>query len=520
MKYDANDPFCDVDIVYIVRHGLREDQLRDPKTIKPPTNIPGDSPLADPEGLQQARAIAAFFLHLPVELRPSAVYSSGFYRTIQTASFTCQLLGIPLRVERGLGEWYEPTRKVRRRPAHVSQSCELFGLLDPLRPELGTLVEHAYEPQVVPSKNGETKRDMWLRCRRSARLLIEQHSFYGAATYEDEWQENPTASPGFLAMQTDDPPVRLLWVCHGASAIMMNSLLLGGEWKLQGECSTGSLTVFQRLRQDRPGAADLEQEYRLGVSETHHNPTIHKSHSFTQIPSPLNPTMHGPKPVRDAPSIPPPLDLESDRPGSARRENPFPMSWNPNLVDVIAAAYGKGFREDLYISPEEAWIALCKREMTPLESGTRDSPTDKEPRSAREWTIEQVDPKHGDGIPLCYKDELERYPPLRGPALESAGLAAMASLNTEVDDAKRHELDPHHILRLHAERTDPATDPETHVPSSWPKVDTVPLPPPLALRNWQVTLYDSLGHVFDETLQGLAKKNRWHFPAGEVPPSV
>ncbi|KAL4243532.1 Histidine phosphatase superfamily protein [Abortiporus biennis] len=95
-----------VETIYIARHGYR---LNWDTTIwKSETGLPRDPPLAA-YGVSQAEELAQHFLSLPEDERPTIIFSSPYYRCLQTARPVSKALGLPIYVEHGLSEWYSPT---------------------------------------------------------------------------------------------------------------------------------------------------------------------------------------------------------------------------------------------------------------------------------------------------------------------------------------------------------------------------------------------------------------------------
>ncbi|KAF9453774.1 PGAM-domain-containing protein [Macrolepiota fuliginosa MF-IS2] len=91
--------------IYIARHGFRLNWLT--TTWKSPTGLPRDPPLAA-YGETQAKELADYFLSLPEDERPTAIFSSPYYRCLQTTQPTARALELPIYVEHGLSEWYSP----------------------------------------------------------------------------------------------------------------------------------------------------------------------------------------------------------------------------------------------------------------------------------------------------------------------------------------------------------------------------------------------------------------------------
>lgn len=99
------------------------------------TGQPRDPPLAA-LGETQAKEVAAYFLSLPESERPTAIFSSPYYRCLQTALPTAQALNIPIYIEHGLSEWYSPVKPntgLHPRPGPASSATQFFpaGAIDP-----------------------------------------------------------------------------------------------------------------------------------------------------------------------------------------------------------------------------------------------------------------------------------------------------------------------------------------------------------------------------------------------------
>ncbi|KAI9453997.1 histidine phosphatase superfamily [Russula earlei] len=94
-----------LETIYILRHGFRANWLI--VDWKSPTGLPRDPQLAA-FGEVQAREVADHFQSLPDDQRPTAIFSSPYYRCLQTSRPTAITLGVPVYVEHGLSEWYYP----------------------------------------------------------------------------------------------------------------------------------------------------------------------------------------------------------------------------------------------------------------------------------------------------------------------------------------------------------------------------------------------------------------------------
>jgi len=120
-----------IEKIYIVRHGFRVNWVTTNWTS--PTGLPKDPPLAA-YGEEQAKEVAEFILSLPKDKRPTAIFSSPYYRCLQTSQPMVQALDLPLYVEHGLGEWYAPVAPgtgLHPRPASASVLKQWFPEIDP-----------------------------------------------------------------------------------------------------------------------------------------------------------------------------------------------------------------------------------------------------------------------------------------------------------------------------------------------------------------------------------------------------
>ena len=87
-----------VNKIYFVRHGSRIDN-EDP-TWEEDAERPHDPPLTG-EGFQQAAAAGMALKGKSI----GHLFSSPFYRTLQTADVIAEILDLPVRVEPGFSEW-------------------------------------------------------------------------------------------------------------------------------------------------------------------------------------------------------------------------------------------------------------------------------------------------------------------------------------------------------------------------------------------------------------------------------
>ena len=119
-----------VETVYIARHGFRLNWVN--TNWKSETGMPRDPPLAA-FGLDQAKELAAHFLSMPEDERPTAIYSSPYYRCLQTSEPVSRALGVPIFIEHGLSEWYSTVKAntgLHPRPESAESLKRYFSTID------------------------------------------------------------------------------------------------------------------------------------------------------------------------------------------------------------------------------------------------------------------------------------------------------------------------------------------------------------------------------------------------------
>ncbi|KAL8652074.1 MAG: hypothetical protein Q9226_004424, partial [Calogaya cf. arnoldii] len=140
-----------VTTIYVIRHAFRvaftlNSATGEYHTNSPsPTNIPSDPPLAA-YGVQQSHelAIALPKLDPPVDY----LYSSPYYRCLQTLEPAVEKLrlGIKVRADNGIGEWYGLASFDHPSPATPAILKSLFP----------SSFDDSYQASLVPPRSGET----------------------------------------------------------------------------------------------------------------------------------------------------------------------------------------------------------------------------------------------------------------------------------------------------------------------------------------------------------------------------
>jgi len=163
------------------------------------TETARDPPLAA-YGVAQSEELAKYFESLPDKKRPTAVFSSPFYRCLQTAAPVARALKLPLFVEHGIQEWYSPVKPdsgLHPRPANATKLQTYF-------PE----VDASYSSTWLPNRLGETVEEVKKRTDGFLTAFIPR-------------------------VQSGDPPpgghTHILLISHAATCITLIKSLAGHE---------------------------------------------------------------------------------------------------------------------------------------------------------------------------------------------------------------------------------------------------------------------------------------------------
>ncbi|KAH8102625.1 phosphoglycerate mutase-like protein [Cristinia sonorae] len=151
-----------VETIYIARHGYRLNW--DTTSWKSVTGLPRDPPLAA-FGVTQAEELAAHFASLPKVERPTAIFSSPYYRCVQTSKPVSKALGVPIFVEHGLSEWYSPAAPrtgLHPRPGSPTSLRKYF-----------TEIDDSWQPIYYPSRKGEDVEQCHHRAGQCVKAIVE-----------------------------------------------------------------------------------------------------------------------------------------------------------------------------------------------------------------------------------------------------------------------------------------------------------------------------------------------------------
>ncbi|OJZ89930.1 hypothetical protein ASPFODRAFT_128651 [Aspergillus luchuensis CBS 106.47] len=192
-----------LDTIYLTRHGHRLNWTIDYKTgtyhaqFSTPTGNPADPTLTS-HGVRQSHELAAHFTSDNISPKPFRIYSSPFYRCLQTIQPTVEALkqqqqtstsspdhineppaidthaDLTVRTEPGLGEWFGPTTFFHHpTPAPASVLSTHFPtILLPSQHEHVHEHGHTYNPILHPSTRGETIAQLHDRVATTLSALI------------------------------------------------------------------------------------------------------------------------------------------------------------------------------------------------------------------------------------------------------------------------------------------------------------------------------------------------------------
>ncbi|KAM5435446.1 hypothetical protein McanCB21832_003149 [Microsporum canis] len=251
-----------LDTIYLTRHGLRLNWSIDLSTgtyhahYPTPTGIPVDPTLTGP-GVKQSHELASHVSSAEFKPKPCRIYSSPFYRCLQTIQPTVEALkelqehekkahvDLTVRVENGLGEWFGSTSFF----THPSPAS--FGVLDPLFP---ALISPSYAAQVYPNPSGETISELHDRVATTLETII--------ADVDDEMREYERTHP-----EAAQESHAIIICAHAAPLIAMGRALTGNmpedpsteDFKV----FTAGISMFRRRRSQSHDSPALSQRNNI-----------------------------------------------------------------------------------------------------------------------------------------------------------------------------------------------------------------------------------------------------------------
>ncbi|KAH8434217.1 phosphoglycerate mutase family protein [Aspergillus melleus] len=257
-----------LDTIYLTRHGHRLNWTIDYKTgtyisqFRTPTGNPADPTLTS-HGVRQSHELAAHLSSPSFHPKPFRVYSSPFYRCLQTIQPSVEALkerqrartsGVEgegridehavfdVRIENGLGEWFGPTTFFHHpSPASPGTLQTHFPTILATEPEPHT---QTYNPILHPSTRGETIAQLHDRVATTLSALI------AAADAEIATLE--------ASQDPADRTSKALLICsHAAPLIAMGRVLTGDMPDDSGvedfHVFTAGLSTFVRRRAEVGG---------------------------------------------------------------------------------------------------------------------------------------------------------------------------------------------------------------------------------------------------------------------------
>ncbi|RPA88204.1 phosphoglycerate mutase-like protein, partial [Ascobolus immersus RN42] len=206
--------------IYIARHGFRSTWVTDSAgnytaVIVSPTGIPTDPPLAS-HGVSQAKQLASHLASLSTDVRPQRIYSSPYYRCLQTITPTADDLNLEIHLENGIGEWFGFAPFTHPGPATPERLHQFFP----------RIVLSGDEPIFVPRANGEKFDEVHDRCAYVLARLIED--------LDREWKETGTG-------------VKSVLLCGHAASVIAMGRALRGDVDMEVRAGTASLSEYMRV---------------------------------------------------------------------------------------------------------------------------------------------------------------------------------------------------------------------------------------------------------------------------------
>ncbi|OJJ45695.1 hypothetical protein ASPZODRAFT_152709 [Penicilliopsis zonata CBS 506.65] len=256
-----------LDTIYLVRHGHRLNWTIDYKTgeyfsqFPTPTGNPADPTLTS-HGVRQSHELAAHVARAEFQPKPFRIYSSPFYRCLQTIQPCVEELkrsaenaaDLDVRIENGLGEWFGSTTFFDHPlPSPASALQSHFPTILSVSPET------YYKPHLLPSPRGETIPELHDRAATALAAII--------ADIDREIQSKEAAQ----SASTPRTSKAILICSHAATLIAMGRALTGRMPEDSSEedfyVFTAGLSTFRRRQSPPIPSCDSEQGNENALAE-------------------------------------------------------------------------------------------------------------------------------------------------------------------------------------------------------------------------------------------------------------
>jgi len=241
-----------LDTIYIARHGFRLNWVS--QNWRSETGLERDPPLAA-YGVAQAKQHADWILSFPEEKRPTAIFCSPFYRTLQTATPIASALGIPIYVEHGIAEWYAPVAPgtgLHPRPGTATFLKQYFPLIDP-----------CWRTTWYPSRKGEDMTQVHDRTADFLRAFFYRLDHAPPPPPPPPLPPTPSNNEGEVVVDSDDAGFgvhsKILFMGHAASAITLVRELVGNR-DLSIRVGCCSLTTLIKSKQPSSVVSSLPND--------------------------------------------------------------------------------------------------------------------------------------------------------------------------------------------------------------------------------------------------------------------
>ncbi|KAG0636010.1 histidine phosphatase superfamily [Tuber brumale] len=207
-----------LETIYVTRHGFRSNWSTDGQggrsdVIKSPTGVSSDDPLSA-HGTDQTRELMAHLVKLDPKI--DRIYTSPFYRCLETVNPTAEALDLGILADNGVGEWYGVNRSEHPSPA----SPELLHTFFPR-------VSLSHVPAIIPSTNGETIAQVHHRIAYALARII--------ADIDRGWAEEGRGPKAII-------------ICGHAATNIAGGRALTGDENFDVKTGTCSLSTYRRRK--------------------------------------------------------------------------------------------------------------------------------------------------------------------------------------------------------------------------------------------------------------------------------